>query len=78
MRLTERGNCKTRKELHTPLSHPHLLSSAISATARYDSSPGGGASPTIDCYKKNYPTGGASLLALLQKDVQNENDDKTC
>ena len=39
MRLTERGDCKTPKELHTPLSHPHLLYSAISVTARNDSSP---------------------------------------
>ena len=64
MRLTERGNCKTRKELHSPLSHPHLLSSAISATARYDSFPGGGASPTTAAIQNT-------------KDEQNENDDKT-
>ena len=39
MRLTEGGDCKTPKELHTPLSHPHLLYSAISVNARNDSSP---------------------------------------
>ena len=43
MRLTERGYCKTRRDVVTPLSHPHLQSSAISVTTRHDSSPRGGA-----------------------------------
>ena len=46
MRLTERGDCKTPKEMQSPLSHPQLQYFAISVTARYDSSPPRGASPT--------------------------------